>query len=98
MMLSTPDGASINLQATLSASSAVAHEKNPVPHHPCTCNGRLYFTEDNRFGCEHVEVPADDPRTQSCVNHSISILIFEVLHDILNPKGSDEPNNELPFM
>ena len=77
VVVSLPAGA-INLQATLSASSAGL---TPVvgPHHPITCTSRLFLHEDGRFECEHATAPADDCRTQSCLDHSIAVLLIELL-------------------
>ena len=74
----TGDG-SINLQATLSASSAMPPpEGYPIPHHPITCPGPLEYTEDGTFSCEHAEVPNGDVRTQFCLDHSIALLLIEL--------------------
>jgi hypothetical protein len=68
----------ISLQATLSSASAMT-TKAVRPHHPITCaGGELFYDEDNTFRCEHVSVPADDERTQHCVNHSIALLLVEL--------------------
>lgn len=73
-----PDGG-INLQATLSASSATSTpEGAPLPHHPITCTGVLHFEEDGTFGCDHVAVPPGDVRTQYCIDHSIALLLIEL--------------------
>lgn len=71
------DSNTINLQATLSSMSADS-ELRPI-HHPVTCNGRLWFEEDNSFHCEHGSVDQDDDRTRSCINHTIAILLIEIL-------------------
>jgi len=74
----SPDGG-INLQATLSASSAMSTpEGAPLPHHPITCTGVLHFEEDGTFGCDHVVVPPGDVRTQYCIDHSIALLLIEL--------------------
>lgn len=67
----------INLQATLSVSSAGAPAEPVVPHHPITCTSTLELHEDGRLACEHAEVPADDQRTRHCLQHSVAILIIE---------------------
>lgn len=67
---------SYTLQSSLSASSTGV-EPLVKPHHPITCMGPLFLHEDGRFACEHAEAPADDPRTQQCLNHSIAIMIIE---------------------
>ena len=69
----------INLQATLSSSSSGLGD--PVaPHHPITCSAStLELGEDNSLACEHVRVPPGEPRTQACLDHSVAILLLEVL-------------------
>lgn len=66
----------INLQATLSAASPTLDV--PKPHHPITCHDELELDDDG-FRCPHAGVPADDERTQSCLDHSIAILLIELL-------------------
>jgi hypothetical protein len=71
---------SINMQATLSASSSGVGE--PIsPHFPLTCatSSVLSLEEDGSLSCEHARVPAGDPRTQACIDHSIAILLIELL-------------------
>ena len=71
----------INLQATLSASSSGLGEP-VIPHAPITCaQGPLFFHEDGTFACEHAQAPPGDQRTQACVDHSIAILILEMLRE-----------------
>lgn len=65
----------INLQATLSSSSAMGDLIEP--HHPITCTGQLVYAEDGTFACDHATVPPDDERTVYCLQHSIAILIIE---------------------
>jgi len=67
----------INLQATLSASSA-NNGLTVNPHHPITCTSALQFEEDGTFACEHVAVPSDDRRTKHCIDHSIAMLLIEL--------------------
>jgi hypothetical protein len=68
----------INLQATLSASSSGTISEVVGHHHPITCtSGELELDEDG-LRCPHASVPADDPRTQECVDHSVAILLIEV--------------------
>lgn len=72
--------ASINLQATLSASSAMPIPPGvtpPIPHHPIVCATELRLEEDGSFACEHVKVEPGDIRTQFCIYHSISLLLIE---------------------
>ena len=71
-------GGSINLQATLSTSSSGLGDP-PTPHHPITCTSELSFHEDGVFACEHTRVPAGDARTQACVDHSIALMLIELL-------------------
>jgi hypothetical protein len=74
------DASSINLQATLAAaSSGVGDQVNP--HFPLTCTSALRFYDDNSLACEHARVLAGDPRTQACVDHSIAILLIELLRE-----------------
>ena len=77
--LSPSSDGGINLQATLSASSAMSTpDGSPLPHHPITCTSSLLFEEDGSFGCEHTEVPPGDIRTQYCIDHSIALLLIEL--------------------
>jgi hypothetical protein len=66
-----------NLQAVLAATS---YGPDPTaPHHPITCQyGRLSYDEDNRLRCDHTVVPPNDARTQSCLNHSMAVLLLEL--------------------
>jgi hypothetical protein len=69
----------INLQATLSASSAMSPPEGAIiPHHPITCTSDLRFDDDGTFGCAHTEVPPGDLRTQFCIDHSIALLLIEL--------------------
>jgi hypothetical protein len=69
----------INLQATLSASSAMSPPEGMLaPHHPITCTGDLSYEEDGTFACSHGTVPPGDQRTQFCVDHSIALLLIEL--------------------
>lgn len=70
-------GGAINLQATLSASSAMTDPSPPAPHHPITCTTNLRFDEDGTFSCEHASVPPDDLRTRHCIDHSVALLLIE---------------------
>lgn len=67
---------SMQLQATISAATSGVGEQI-IPHHPISCQEDLYYTDDNEFGCTHVQVPAGDPRAQSCINHSMVLLLLE---------------------
>jgi hypothetical protein len=66
----------INLQATLSASSAIS-DVVYQPHHPITCVSELRFYEDGRLECVHAKTEPQDLRTQYCVDHSIALLLIE---------------------
>lgn len=68
----------INLQATLSSSSATGTGYTGIPHHPITCPSELRYYEDGSFECAHAKVPADDGRTQACVIHSVALLLIEI--------------------
>jgi hypothetical protein len=70
----------MNLQATLSASSAIASSEAPtIPHHPITCTSALRYDDDGTFACEHSAVPPGDLRTQFCLDHSIALLLIELV-------------------
>jgi len=49
-----------------------------VPHHPITCGGDLRYDDDGCFHCEHATAPADDVRTQFCLDHSVALLLIEL--------------------
>ena len=66
-----------DLQASLSAGSAMASLPRVLPHHPLTCPTKLFFDVDGRFGCDHVTVDADDQRTRFAVDQSIAMLLIE---------------------
>jgi hypothetical protein len=69
----------INLQATLSASSAMSPPEGAIiPHHPITCTSDLHYDDDGTFGCTHADVPPGDLRTQFCIDHSIALLLIEL--------------------
>lgn len=67
-----------HLQSTCSAATSGGTLPPGVMHHPITCTSKLYYEEDGSFSCEHYTMPPDDPRTKSCVNHSIVLLIVEL--------------------
>lgn len=72
-------GGSINLQATLSASSAGTEQGRYDPHHPITCAGELELDfEAGEFRCPHAGVPVNEERTTYCLQHSIALLIIEL--------------------
>ncbi|MGH8994143.1 MAG: hypothetical protein ACRDZ7_21750 [Acidimicrobiia bacterium] len=74
---------SLNLQATLSASSATGPWDTFVaPHHPITCAGELRYDADGCFRCEHAFAPPGDVRTQFCLDHSVALLLIELSADL----------------
>ncbi len=76
-------GGDLNLQATLSLSSATGPDESGVrPHHPITCSSDLRFEEDGSFACGHAAVPPGDPRTQSCLDHTIALLLMELCQEL----------------
>jgi hypothetical protein len=76
-------GGDLNLQATLSLSSATGVEEAIVkPHHPITCSSSLRYEEDGTFACGHASVPPGDNRTQSCLDHTIALLILELCQNL----------------
>lgn len=73
----TSGAGSINLQSTLSASSAGTEAVNP--HHPITCADALeYDLDGGEFRCPHVSVALTEERTVRCVQHSIALLLIEL--------------------
>jgi len=67
------------LQALLASGTAGAPMLGVVsPHHPITCSGRLRYEPGGMFSCEHAEVPADDARTQFCLDTSMAYLLIEL--------------------
>ena len=67
------------LQAVLSSFSADPRPEHAIyPHHPITCGGELRLEPDGAFACEHSLAPSGDPRTQSCLNHSLALLLIEL--------------------
>jgi hypothetical protein len=76
-------GGDLNLQATLSLSSATGPDEPVVkPHHPITCASPLRFEEDGTFACGHVSVPPGDYRTQSCLDHTVALLLMELVANL----------------
>lgn len=72
-----------NLQATLSAASSATYQgaDNVTPHHPITCASKLYYHEDGSMECEHSVAPANNPRTQAVLHHTIAALIIELAYE-----------------
>jgi hypothetical protein len=68
----------MNLQATLSSSSATDGPVTVEPHHPITCTSDLRLEHDGSLACEHAAAPSDDPRTRFCLNHSLALLLMEL--------------------
>ena len=75
-------GGDLNLQATLSLSSATGGDDNPRPHHPITCASSLRYEDDGTFACGHASVPPGDARTQSCIDHTIALLLLELVQEL----------------
>ena len=76
----------MKLQATLSSASVPSHGGETAvavePHHPITCTTELRFEPDGALLCDHAKAPADDQRTRSCLNHSLSLLLMELAQDL----------------
>ena len=73
----------LNLQATLSASSATGPwETFVIPHHPITCAGDLRYDDEGCFECDHATAPPGDVRTQFCLDHSVALLLIELSADL----------------
>lgn len=64
-----------NLQASLSAASGGGEQV--LPHYPITCTGPLRLNDDGSFECDHATAPPGHERTQSCLNHSMAVLLIE---------------------
>jgi len=80
-ILAAKSPGTLNLQATLAASSA-----GPTitgGHHPICCSSRLWLHEDGRFECEHGDVPGGDERTRHCIDHSVALLLIECAMEVL---------------
>lgn len=76
-------GGALNLQATLSLSSATGPDDPIVkPHHPITCTTPLRYEEDGTFACRHASVPPGDYRTQSCLDHTVALLLMELVAEL----------------
>jgi hypothetical protein len=71
-------GGYLNLQSTLSASSASNAFGHPPPHHPITCQSQIALHEDNSLECDHTRTEPKDLRTQTCIDHSIALLLIEL--------------------
>ena len=68
----------VSIQPALASESTGSRWPPMEPHHPITCRGPLWFYEDERFACEHVTVPPDDPRTKAALNHTVAVLLLEL--------------------
>jgi hypothetical protein len=76
-------GGTINLQATLSSSTACSSlAEMGRPHHPITCTSELRLETDGTFACEHTSAPSGDTRTQFCINHSVAMLLIELAQQL----------------
>jgi hypothetical protein len=71
-----------SLQSTLSSSSVVEQAEPVQPHHPITCHTELRLEEDGTFGCEHTSVPPGDVRTQLCLDHTVALLLIELVQTL----------------
>jgi hypothetical protein len=65
----------VDLQRTLA--TATWGVDTVAPHHPICCSDELRY-DDVEFSCPHASVPADEPRTVGCIQHSIALLIIEL--------------------
>jgi|GraSoiStandDraft_4_1057263.scaffolds.fasta_scaffold2972444_2 hypothetical protein len=74
----------VNLQATLSSASATAgpDASTVLPHHPITCPSDLRLEPDGTLACQHSTAPSGDGRTQSCLNHSLALLLIELAQSL----------------
>lgn len=79
LVAQTSTGSSINLQATLSAATAMGEPC--LPHHPITCQGDLLLHEDGAMECGHARTSAGDTRVQACLDATAAILLFELVHE-----------------
>lgn len=74
----------VNLQATVSAATAMASSESYVGlkglHHPITCGTEIALYEDGSMRCDHATSSPDNLRNQDCINASIAILLFELVH------------------
>lgn len=77
--LAVTGASSINLQATLSAASAMGEPC--YPHHPITCTGGLALHDDGAMECDHTRTVGDDVRVQTCLDATVAILLFELAHE-----------------
>ena len=75
---------SINLQMNLCSATAM-NDVIPKGHHPITCRSDLRLEDDGSFACEHYAAKPGDPRTQMCVDHSVAVLLFELLREREDP-------------
>lgn len=65
------------LQSTIASASA-NNDNSVQPHHPITCDSKIYLEEDGTFRCEHAVAPPNNVRTNQCITHSISLLLIEL--------------------
>ena len=77
----------MNLQSTLSSATADGTLAGEIkgPHHPITCQSKLYLDEDNTMRCDHSSAPPKNPRNQAILDTSIALLLFQELDKKLNP-------------
>lgn len=81
---STPWSATpgVSLQAILSSATAGVSDPAVLPHHPITCQTELTFDGDGRLCCAHAAAPPGECRTQSCLVHSVAILLIELAREL----------------
>lgn len=72
----------MNLQSTLSSSSVIEQSEPTRPHHPITCSTELRLEDDGTFACEHTSVPPGDVRTQLCLDHTVALLLIELVQSL----------------
>jgi hypothetical protein len=71
----------VHLQAILAASNPPT-EVTTAGHHPISCRAdALWLDEDGSMGCEHGSVSPQSRRTRGCIDHSIAILLFQLLEE-----------------
>lgn len=78
LVIAAPGG-TVNLQSTLASASVTSNAEPVKPHHPITCPSNLRFEDDGMLRCEHAEVPSGDLRTQHCLDHSVALLLIELI-------------------
>lgn len=65
------------LQAVLASTSIMDEPTNY--HHPIACyEGGLRLDGDGALHCDHATAGPDSPRTRTCLNHSVAVLLMEL--------------------